>query len=126
MPDVGNKGVTISYKNNNGIISLYPKTPSRQIMDMELGTAYGPYTIVLEASKWVNNQQTVALNGITENDILFVVKSLNGTVDEMRKQKEAYNLLASDGVESINNAIIFTCDKGTPTVDITVQVSWNR
>lgn len=126
MPDIGNKGITITYKNNNGIVPLYPKTTPKQIMDITIGKTYGPYNIVLKSLEWNNKQQTVKLDDITESDIPFVIKSLNGTIDEMKKQKAGYNLLAKDGVESIDGGLIFTCDKGTPEVDITVQVSWNR
>lgn len=120
-----NQGFTLSYKGQNGYIPLYPNTTIDQVVDWDLGNYYGPIQITLLASNWSNNQQTIAVNGVTSNDILNCVKVLSGTEAEMEAQDEAYSLLDPYiGIESLENGIRFTCTSFSPTVDLTVQIDW--
>lgn len=120
-----NQGFTLSYKGQNGYIPLYPNTTTDQVIDWDLGNYYGPIQITLLASNWSNNQQTIAVNGVTSNDILNCVKVLSGTEAEMEAQDEAYSLLDPYvGIESLENGIRFTCTSSSPTVDLTVQIDW--
>lgn len=120
-----NQGFTLSYKGQNGYVPLYPNTTADQVIDWDLGNYYGPIQITLLASNWSNNQQVVGVNGITPNDILNCTKVLSGTKVEMQAQDEAYSLLDPYvGIESLENAIRFTCTSSSPTVDLTVQIDW--
>ena len=120
-----NQGFILSYKGQNGYIPLYPNTTTDQVEDWNLGNCYGPIQVTLLATNWSNNQQTVSVNGITPNDILNCVKVLSGTQVEMQAQDEAYSLLDPYvGIESLENAIRFTCTSSSPTVDLTVQIDW--
>lgn len=120
-----NQGFTLSYKGQNGYIPLYPNTTTDQVIDWDLGNYYGPIQITLLASNWSNNQQTIAVNGITSNDILNCIKVLSGTEAEMKDQDEAYSLLDPYiGIKSLENEIRFTCTSSSPTVDLTVQIDW--
>lgn len=120
-----NKGYTFSYKGQNGYIPLYPKTTKQQIIGWNLGNSYGPVQITLSSSNWVNNTQTVTVNGVTSNDILYCVKVLTGTEAQMKAQDEAYSLLDPYiGIESLENAVKFTCTETSPTIDLTVQIDW--
>lgn len=122
-----NEGFTLSYLGQNGYIPLYSKTTTNQVIDWNLGTAYGPIQIILSASNWVNNIQTVVVDGVTPNDIIYCVKVLTGTESEMLEQDAAYSLLDPVvGIESLENSIKFTCTDTSPTVDLTVQVSWQK
>lgn len=122
-----NLGFTLSYNSQNGYIPLYPNTPQSQVIDWDLGEAYGPYQLSLPASGWQNNQQTVILNGVTSSDILYCVKVLTGTQQQMEAQDKAYSLLDPYvGIESLENAVKFTCTSSSPTVDLVVQVNWFR
>ena len=125
MPEL--LGATFSIKNNqDNYISLYPQTTMEQVIDFKLGEAYGPYVFELLSTGWVNNQQTFALNGITADDVPKCVKILEGTVEEMQAQQEAYNLLNPlTGVESLENQIRFTVTS-VPTTTFKVQITWFR
>lgn len=122
-----NQGFTLQYKANSGdYVPLYPRTLQDQILNWGIGEVYGPYTFVLSAENWVNNQQTINFNGITANDILNCVKVLSGTEAEMKAQDDAYSLLSpTDGIQSANNQVIFTCNS-TPPIDIQVQIWWTK
>lgn len=125
MPN--NEGFTLSYKGQNGYIPLYPKTTEDQVIDWNLGSSYGPIQITLLSGNWQNNQQTISINGVTSNDIIYCIKVLNGTQEEMLEQDAAYSLLDPVvGIESLENSIKFTCTDTSPTVDLTVQVSWQK
>lgn len=121
-----NLGFTLNYKGQNGWIPLYPSTIQSQVLSWNLGNSYGPYELTLSANNWQNNQQTLTLDGVTSSDILYCVKVLSGTQEQMIAQDQAYSLLAPYiGIESLNNQIRFTCTS-TPAVDFTVQISWFR
>ena len=122
-----NLGVTMSFKNNEGdYISLHPKTVKEQILDWNVGEVFGPYSFTLTANGWVDNLQTVELEGITENDIPYCLKILSGTQEEMIAQDQAYSLLDPiTGIESLNNQVRFKV-KSVPTIDFQVQISWTR
>lgn len=122
-----NEGFTLSYLGQNGYIPLYPKTTIGQVIDWNLGETYGPIQITLSASDWTGNTQIVSVDGVTPNDIVYCVKVLTGTESEMLEQDAAYSLLDPViGVESLENSIKFTCTDTSPTVDLTVQVSWQK
>ena len=122
-----NKGFIMSYNNNNGWIPLYPFTLKSQIIGWNLGESYGPYEIILYANNWINNQQIIDLNGVIESDILYCLKILSGTQEQMIAQDEAYGLLDPIvGIESLYNQIRFTCTSNSPTIDLTLQISWVR
>lgn len=125
MPN--NLGFTMSYKGQDGWIPLYPSTLQSQVLGWGLGESYGPYELTLPAAGWQNNQQTVTLDGVSTDDILYCTKVLSGTQEQMIAQDEAYGLLDSVmGIESLNNQVRFTCTSTSPTVDLNVQVSWFR
>lgn len=117
----------MSFKNNEGnYIPLYPKTTQEQILDWNVGEVFGPYSFTLTANGWVDNLQTIALEGITENDIPYCLKILSGTQEEMIAQDQAYSLLDPiTGIESLNNQVRFKV-KSVPTIDFQVQISWTR
>lgn len=122
-----NQGFTMSYNGQNGWIPLYPSTLQSQVLGWGLGESYGPYQLTLSSNAWINNQQTVNLNGVMSSDILYCIKVLSGTEEQMQAQDAAYSLLDPYvGIESLNNQIKFTCTSSSPTVDITVQVYWFR
>lgn len=115
----------MTIKANDGtLVPLYPNTTLGQIIDFNVGEVYGPYLLTLSASNWENNQQTLTLEGISSENIPYCTKVLTGTEEEMIAQDQAYALLDPlIGVESLQNAIRFTCTS-TPTVDFQVQISW--
>ena len=113
--------------NNGSYVPLHPKTTTSQVIDWKMGEVVGPYTLELLASGWVNKQQTLALNGITPDDIPYCLKILEGTEEQMQAQQEAYALIDPKiGIESLQNAVRFTCTDAVPTVDIKVQVHWYK
>lgn len=120
-----NQGFVMTIKANDGtLVPLYPNTTLGQIIDLTLGEVYGPFTLTLSANNWVNNQQTLPLQGISSVNVPYCVKVLTGTPEQMMAQDEAYSLLDPiTGIESLQNEIRFTCTS-TPTVDFQVQVSW--
>lgn len=121
-----NLGFTLSYKGQNGWIPLYPSTLQSQVLGWGLSESYGPYELTLSATNWQNNQQTLTLDGVNSEDILYCTKVLSGTQEQMIEQDEAYSLLDPQlGIESLNNQVRFTCTS-TPTVDFTVQINWFR
>lgn len=121
-----NLGFTLNYKGQVGWIPLHPNTIQSQVIDWKLGESYGPYELTLSASGWKNNQQTLTLDGVSPDDILYCVKVLSGTQEQMIAQDQAYGLLEQYlGIESLNNQVRFTCTS-TPEVDFTVQISWFR
>ena len=126
MPN-NNLGFAMTIKSNNGtLVPLYPKTTKEQIIGWNAGEIYGPYQFTLTKNGWKNNQQTVALNGVTENDIVICTKVLSGTQSQMIAQEQAYGLLdILTGVESLQNQVRFTCTS-PPAVDFTVQLTWTR
>lgn len=122
-----NQGFVMTVKATDGtLVPLYPTTIISQVLDWDVGEVYGPYVLDLPATEWSNNQQTVTLTGISPDDIPICVKVLSGTDAQMEAQDTAYGLLDPlTGVESLQNAIRFTCTS-TPTVDFTVSISWTR
>ena len=49
------------------------------------------------------------------------------TEEQMQAQQEAYALIDPKiGIESLQNAVRFTCTDAVPTVDIKVQVHWYK
>ena len=122
-----NEGFVLSYKGQNNYIPLYPNTIQEQVIDWSVGECYGPYQVTLSASAWQDKQQTVALDGITPNDVPTGVNVLSGDVSNMIAQKAAYELLDSQiGIESLNNSIKFTCTNEVPSIDLTIQINWFR
>ena len=122
-----NLGFTLNYKGQAGWIPLYPNTIQSQVIDWKLGESYGPYELTLPVSGWQNNQQTLTLEGVNSDDILYCVKVLSGTADEMKAQDKAYSMLDPRiGIESLDDQVRFTCTSESPTVALTVQVHWFR
>ena len=123
-----NKAANFSIQNDQGTYTnLLPETIKRQVIDWNIGEAYGPYTLTLPSANWVNKQQTLALDGVAPEDLLMCVKVLEGTVQEMKDQNKAYNLLDPRiGIESLSNEVRFTCSNKVPNIDIKVQVAWTR
>lgn len=120
-----NEGFSFEYKGPNGHFPMHPQTTKEQVIDWELGGAYGPYQVSLPANGWVGLQQTVALNGVTSTDVVECVNILSGTLENMQAQAEAYRLIDPNvGVNSGENLLTFTCTSQVPTVDLTIQVSW--
>lgn len=122
-----NLGFVMTIKATDGtLVPLYPQTTKDQVVGWNAGEVFGPYQFTLSTSGWNNNQQTVTLDGVTADDIVVCTKVLSGTQVEMIAQDEAYKLLdILTGVESLQNAIRFTCTS-TPIVDFTVSISWTR
>lgn len=124
MPDY--KGFVLSIKaEDNGYTPLYPETTKDQVIGWNIGEVYGPYSLTLSASNWVNKQQIVNLNGVTSNTIVFCTNVLSGDQSNMINQENAYALLDPKyGIESLNNQLKFTCTNAVPEIDINVQVWW--
>ena len=122
-----NLGFVMTIKATNGVlVPLYPQTIKDQVVDWNIGEVFGPYQFTLLASGWINNQQTITLDGVSSTNIVVCTKILTGTQEQMIAQDQAYSLLDPlIGVESLQNQIRFTC-KSTPTVDFTVSVSWTK
>lgn len=120
-----NQGFTMSYKGQNGYISLYPTTVTDQVLGWDMGALYGPIQVTLSTSGWSNNQQTVTVEGVNSTDIIYVNNILTGDEASMKAQFEAYGGLNPNGVNSLDNAVQFTAIT-TPTVDLTVQLMWTR
>lgn len=113
--------------NNDSYVPLHPKTTVSQVIDWKMGEVVGPYVLELSAAGWTNKQQTLSLNGITPDDIPYCLKILEGTEEQMAAQQEAYALIDPKvGIESLQNAVRFTCTDAVPTVDIKVQVHWYK
>ena len=122
-----NLGFEMTYKGNGVNVPLHPTTNIDQVLGWNIGEVYGPYVLTLSASTWSNNQQTVAVDGVTVDDRVKCVKVLTGTETQMKAQDVAYNLLDPQvGIESLNNQIRFTCTDNVPNIDIQVQVAWTR
>lgn len=122
-----NFGFEMTYKGNGVNVPLHPTTNIDQVLGWNIGEVYGPYVLTLSASAWSNNQQTVAVDGVTVNDKVKCIKVLTGTQVEMAAQDAAYNLLDPQiGIESLNNQIKFTCTNKVPEIDIQVQIAWTR
>ena len=125
---MANKGITMSVKANGGnYVPLYPQIYQYKIIGWDRAHIIGPYTLVLSATGWINGQQTLALSGITSEDVPQCLKILSGTQEEQEAQDVAYAMLDPlHGIESLNNQVRFTCtsEDRIPNVDITVQVHW--
>lgn len=123
-----NQGFELTYKNGNNInVPLYPSTTVNQVIGWNIGQIFGPYTLTLNSNNWVNNQQTLQLEGITSKDRVKCIKVLTGSTSEQLQQNQAYSLLdPTFGVESLSNQIKFTCSNSTPSINFQVQISWTR
>lgn len=123
---MANKGFTMKVKTNNGYVTLYPQTLITQIENNNIGEVY-KIVVTLKADSWNNSfQQTVTVDDILESDIPMIVKVLEGTVEQMKQQENAYTLLNTiTGVYAFDNRIRFTCTE-KPQVDFKVQVYWTR
>lgn len=74
-------------------------------------------TVVLNANNWLNNQQTVNVTGVTENDDITV------TAAPPRANIEAYNEAGMMCIAAGDNTLTFEGDS-EPDVDITVNVKF--
>lgn len=121
------KGVVLRVKNNSGgYTELSPRVITTTIVGWNIGEQFGPYEVMLKASDWVGNKQTVALNGVNNLDFVKCTLILDGTKEQMLAQSRAYNMLQPNGgLETTTNALIFYCTK-TPEVDIRLQIWWNK
>lgn len=127
---MANKNIAIKYKTPTGYTEVAIGTNASQVQGLdEKGVAFGPYQISLPASGWnkETRKQKVLLSEVIDTDIVYCVKVLTGTKENMLKQQEAYNLLdATKGVNSLNGELEFYCTKNIPTVDLKIQVEWVR
>ena len=122
-----NEAFVFSFKGQNGYIPIYPNTPKAKVKDWTMGEVYGPFQVSLPASGWDDNSQTVALNGVTDTDVVYCVNILSGTQEEMQEQMRGYLCLDPQiGVQSQANSLVFTCTNKVPTVDLVIQVEWVR
>lgn len=121
------KAFTMKIKANDGTYNtLFPESVRRQVIDWGLGEIYGPYVFVLRADSWSNNTQTVQVPYILPSDYPICMKVLKGSLEEMKKQNDAYALLTSNGgIQSREDSIVFTCSS-EPEIDFEVQVWWSR
>lgn len=125
MPNYQNFILTTK-SSNDSLVSLYPETTTAQVLEWNIGNCYGPYVLTLSSDGWVDNQQTISLTEITSSDIVYCLKILSGTQQEMLNQEESYKCLNPHiGVNSLNNQIQFTCDT-VPQYDFQVQIYWTR
>lgn len=119
-----NQGFTLEYKNNQDkYIDLYPKTTQDQVIGWNIGSIYGPYTILLKKNNWIEKKQLIEFKGVSQNDIISCIKMLNGTEQEMKIQDQNYALLTT--IEAETNQVIFEC-KEIPQIDISVQIWWTK
>lgn len=122
---MANKGFTMKVKTANGYVSLYPQTLSKKIDGLNIGSVY-KQIVILPANGWQNLQQTVEVADILESDVPMVNKILEGTIEQMRLQENAFNTLDPIvGVYSFDGKVKFTC-KILPQVDFKVQIYWTR
>lgn len=119
-----NQGFTMQIKNNeNNYISLYPVTTRQQVSDWGIGEVFGPYTLILPSSGWLNNQITVDFQEMNSGIVPSCIKVLSGTQEVMQQQDTAYSSLMS--IESLDGAVSFTCSQA-PTIDLQVQIWWTE
>lgn len=122
---MANKGFTMKVKTANGYVSLYPQTLLDKIDDLNIGSVY-KQIVTLPVNNWQDLQQTVEVADILESDVPMVNKILEGTVEQMRLQENAFNTLDPIvGVYSFDGKVRFTC-KILPQVDFKVQIYWTR
>ena len=122
-----NEAFVFSFKGQNGYIPIYPNTSKAKVKDWTMGEVYGPFQVSLPATGWDDNSQTVALNGVTDTDVVYCVNILSGTQEEMQEQVRDYLYLDPQiGVQSQANSLVFTCTNKVPTVDLVIQVEWVR
>lgn len=121
------QGFTLRIKNGQGeYVPLYPNTTTDQIHGWDAQNCYGAYVFELLSTNWIDNQQTFDLPEVTKDDIAIVTKVLEGTVEEMKNQDNAYSLLnPTTGVETLDGKIRFTTQE-TPKHSYKVQVFWTR
>ena len=113
----------MNYKNNQGYVKIYPNTTTEQVMGYNLGEVYGPYQLTLSSNGWSGNIQTETLPEVRNTDYLICNQILTGTNENMIAQDEAYSLITS--INSLNGSVQFTCSE-TPSVNLTIQISWIR
>lgn len=119
-----NKGFTLEVKNNaGGYVQLYPWTTQGQVIAWNIGEVYGPYSLVIKATDWIDKKQIISFDGVSQNSVLSCVKVLSGTEAQMKTQDQNYTLLTS--IQSAQNQIQFTC-KEVPATDIQVQIWWTK
>lgn len=123
---MANQGVTMKVKSGNSYVTLYPQTLTTLIQNNNIGEVYKT-EIELEVDDWNDAfQQTIAVADILQSDTPMVVRILEGTVAQMKKQENAYNLLNPiTGVYAGDGFVRFTC-KDKPQVNFKVQVHWTR
>lgn len=127
------QGFKLMVKNNeNNYISLFPKTIKSQIISYNMGAVFGPYDLTLETTGWTLDsasglyKQTLTVADVLNTDIVYCVKILTATAEEMIAQDDAYALLHPYlGIESLNGSIVFAATS-QPAVNFQVQVSWTR
>ena len=115
--------------NDDGTISFEDVTSYQQEGDRfsasdinatntEVNKIVGVQEITLGTS-WSSNQQTVSLQGITENDRPLIDVKLSGSVEEMEQQEAEWAKILK--VDSAANALVFTAREDT-TMQLTVMV----
>lgn len=118
---------SLEIKNAQGnYVPLYPVTTVNQVNGWNAQECFGAYVFELTVDGWSNKQQTFALDTITDKDIVYCSKILEGNVEQMKKQDVAYGLLDPIiGVESLNGQIRFTT-REIPSDNYKVQIFWTR
>lgn len=76
-------------------------------------------TVVLKSSNWVNNQQTVTVTGVSENDDITV------SAAPVRSNIEAYTEAGIICISAGSNTLTFEC-ADEPSVDISVNVKFRN
>lgn len=115
--------------NGDGTISLKDVTSYQQEGDRfsasdinatnaEVNKIVGVQEITLGTS-WSSNQQTVSLQGITENDSPIIDVKLSGSTEEMEQQEAEWAKILK--VDTIANALVFTAREDT-TMQLTILV----
>lgn len=121
------QGIEMTYKVNEQWVPLHPYTDKSQVLDWNMGEAYGPYILTLKASDWQDLQQIISLPDMIDTDQPICNKVLSGTLEEQIAQSDSYNLIDGRfGVQSLNGEVKFLCTKKSPTIDIQVQLFWVR
>lgn len=88
---------------------------------------HAEFTVSLPVSGWIGEgpfTQTVAVNGIDEEDCPHWGLVRNGDTAAKIAQKESYALI--DELNTANGSVTFTCDEEKPEVDLTIQMEVNR
>lgn len=123
---MANQGITMKVKSGNKYVTLYPQTLTNLIENNNLGEVFRAEVELLVEAWDEDFQQEISIENIKKTDIPMATKILEGSVEEMKKQENAYNKLDPIvGIYADEGVIRFTCIS-KPENNFKVQVYWTR